>query len=59
MVDFDLDELLTLLTLGEGESDGDVREIFGQFACRRSQSTSFAVRLFKGAGFSYLVDLLP
>ena len=33
MVNFDLNELLAFLALGKGECDGDVREIFGEFAC--------------------------
>lgn len=42
MVDFDLDDLLSLLALGHGECDGDVGEVFGQFACKgRCQSTAF------------------
>lgn len=36
VVDFDLDDLLALMVLGEGEGDGDVREILGQFAYRET-----------------------
>lgn len=34
VVDFNLDELLAILALGKRESDGDVGEIFGEFACK-------------------------
>lgn len=34
VVDLDAHELLAFLALGQGEGDGDVGEILGQFACR-------------------------
>lgn len=44
MVDFDLNELFAGLVLSEGESDGDVREIFRQFAYERAMvSCKFSV----------------
>ncbi len=34
-MDLDLHDILAFLVLGEGECDGDVGEIFGEFSCVR------------------------
>ena len=46
MVNFDLDELVSGLVLAEGEGDGDVREIFGQFACRKTRVSAVTTSSF-------------
>lgn len=40
VVDFDLDELLALLVLGDGECDGNVREILDEFSYREAHVNS-------------------
>lgn len=66
VVDFDLDDLLALLVLGEREGDGDVREILGELAYRHRKCQSRFPRSYplclrplrrKKTNVSYLVVL--
>lgn len=64
VVNFDLNDLLVLSTLGNGEGDRDVRKILGEFAWRMRMLIEISCTLdgFQGlsdravSGISYLVD---
>ena len=60
MVNFDLNELLALFALGEGEGNGDVREILGEFSCKLPSLADFVsfhsqLRSVKCSSLPYLV----